>query len=125
MDFSQPMRHGDFITAVMRVRTAEDAVRFYQEYLDHLLHDEDVPSPEEAARIAQANIGYILGEGMTDEQIRMWVESTPVRHPMLGTMDPRPTFADLIEAGYRYAQERSERRRRLDLLREGIATDDT
>lgn len=93
---------GDFIGAVFSIDNEEDAKAFYASYVDYL---SGIPNPKHTPEeIANSNIGWCYGEGMTTEKIRMWNKATDARHPVLGSMDPPPTPEESFVAGIKYGR---------------------
>jgi hypothetical protein len=87
----------EFIAAVKAIRDERDCTLFFGEYVKYL-QGQTGCTWERAREIARANIGYVFAEGMSDDQIRMWHDTTRAVHPILGT-NFRPTPEEAIEAG--------------------------
>jgi len=92
---------GQFIEAVLRIKDAKNARRFYlgavkwgQEAEARGLKAPVGMTPEEVIKL---DIGWCFGEGMSPEMVQMWVEVCGARHPMFGQTLPSPI--DAIEMG--------------------------
>lgn len=96
-----PSRHfiGDFISAVMVIDNEADALEFYRGYIDYLEIQPDRTQP--AKTVADANIGWCFGEGMSEERKAMWSRCTTASHPIFGRSNPTPeeAFAAGVKAG--------------------------
>lgn len=88
---------GDLYNAVLAIHDANDARAFYVDYVAWLEVQPDLSHSADA--VAKANIGWLFGEGMPPENIRMWVEVCGASHPIFGTMQPRPTPEQAFKAG--------------------------
>jgi hypothetical protein len=105
-DFSSGYTIGDLIGAVMQIDNDADAQRFHEGYLEFLRWNWEQPNADVSQtntpeQVALSNIGWCYGEGMSDERIAMWVRTTQAAHPVFGTMAPRPTPEEALEAGRR------------------------
>ena len=104
-DFKErtPERHniGDFIGAVMAISTEEEATEFYRGYIDFLEVQPDRTHPAEY--VADANIGWCFGEGMSAEKQAMWSKCTTASHPIFGRTTP--TSKEAFEAGVKVEQQ--------------------
>lgn len=81
----------DFIIAVTRVTSEEDARAFYEGYVAWLKDRPDLSAPAEA--VARADIGWCFGEGMCNDSIAMWVRACGASHPVFGQTVPSPEEA--------------------------------
>lgn len=92
-----PARHtiGDLISAVMAIDNEADAQEFYQSYVEWLDQQPDRTQP--ARFVADANIGWCFGEGMSEERKAMWCKCTTATHPFFGRVNPSPQEA--LDAG--------------------------
>lgn len=99
---------GDFITAVLAIRAADEARRFFLGYVTWLTKQERTErrSPEE---IARANIGWCFGEGMHPRRIAMWVRASGATHPIFGARIPTPKQA--FQMGMQWGRKRRQEAR--------------
>ena len=80
---TDPKRHVAFI-AIEQLKKREEIQEFYKEYIQ-LLKDSEVKDPE---KIAQQNIGYIVGY-YDKETADKWMKTLPnVSHPVFGKNIP-------------------------------------
>ena len=75
------MTIGHLIRAVMSVHSADDAKRFYEEYVDYLRTTPDLDS-RGAEYVAKVNIGWCFGEGMPEKDRELW-RQVGAYHPAL------------------------------------------
>jgi hypothetical protein len=98
---------GDLIRAVLEIDNPDNALKFYNGYLEYLndLPEEDKSNDYTMEQIAKANIGWCFGEGMAQNRIQMWNEVTLATHPFFGTITPTPheAFKAGVEAGTKIA----------------------
>lgn len=77
---------GELVSAILDIDNIEDAVAFYEGYLEHMKgRSISGQTPESAARL---NIGWCFGEGMDPTRIEMWVKACGASHPVFGTKAP-------------------------------------
>src|SRR5579872_4453204 len=72
----------DLVGAVLAIDNPEEAQRFYRGYVHWLTRQPNLTEPAE--RIADSNIGWCFGEGMTGERQLMWQEATSAADPIFG-----------------------------------------
>jgi hypothetical protein len=70
----------------------EELADAYIEWLE-VQPDSKLPSKQ----VADANIGWCFGEGMSNEKMDMWKKCSTASHPIFGTT--KPTIAEALEAG--------------------------
>lgn len=75
---------GDFISAVMAINNEADAQEFYRGYVEWLEAQPGRKTEHTAKHVADMNIGWCFGEGMTDERKQMWAKCTTASHPIFG-----------------------------------------
>lgn len=93
---------GDFISAVFSVETLDEAKEFYAGYLVYL---KPLDRTESEENVAQSNIGWCFGEGMSDEKIALWKSAIAgIEHPIFGATMPS------AEEVYRLAQQAASRK---------------
>ena len=105
---------GEIIQEVLRIDTPEEARRFYQQYVDHIRKTQEVSraisgtygTPEE---VAQSNIGWCYGEGMSVLRKAMWYAVTGAEHPVFGLSSP--TSEEAFQAGINLAKQMEGTRR--------------
>jgi hypothetical protein len=74
---------GDFINAVLEIHNPTDALKFYESYVEHLGKVLD-PLQYNAEDVAKKNIGWVFGEGMSQELKDMWIILCGATHPVFG-----------------------------------------
>jgi hypothetical protein len=74
---------GEFIRAVFSINNELDAHSFYNGYIEWL---NKLPDDEHFTKIeiAQRNIGWCFGEGMSSNKIDMWRKVCNAFHPVFG-----------------------------------------
>lgn len=101
---------GDVIAAIFKIDNPEDAGQFYRGYVQDIRLNVP-PGPGlilDAEKIAQSNIGWTFGEGMSQERIDMWVAATGASHPFFGTKLPTS------EEAFKMGVAAGEKMKRLD-----------
>lgn len=94
---------GEFINAVISVKSEPEAVKFVERYRQWLI--DKYPTPDE---ILRANIGWCFGEGMKDEYRTMWIKVCGASHPVFGQI--MVTAEEALNAGKLLAQKSSAHR---------------
>ena len=100
----------DIWKAILRVKTTDVAKRFYTGFivwLGKMQEREKVKSQMTAEAVAKDNIGWCYGEGMSPDQIRMWVEVCGAHHPVFGTKIP--SAEEAYKLGLKYVEKMEER----------------
>lgn len=88
-----------FIQAILAVTTPAEARTFFDEYVEYLKTHH--PSVETFIPRAQADIGWVFGEGMPLEKRGMWHEATGAEHPFGSDFRVRHlTTSELFLRGY-------------------------
>ncbi len=90
------MNMGHLAGAILSIHNLRDATLFRTGYIEWMKVTQEVPTPE--AKIVDSNIGWFFGEGMPEEDRKMWA-SLGSRHPVFGTMETPPTFEEALKAG--------------------------
>ena len=96
---------GDFVGAVLAIKDAADAQRFYSGCVHwHSIYGQDDKLTPDA--VAKANIGWCFGEGMPSDQREMWIRVCGASHPVFGQSIPsaEDAFRMGIAAGKRGRQ---------------------
>ena len=101
---SFPKTNQEFISAVCRIDNETDARAFAEEFLEflisHMRESDDVI--EKAKAHLRADIGWCFGEGMTQEQIDIWVKVCGASHICFGQKLPA-TFEEALVLGFKFA----------------------
>lgn len=109
------------ISAVLKIDNPEDAIRFYEGYVEFLSfkigsHPATVEDARtRAERIARSNIGWCFGEGMTEERMAMWATATGATHPVFGQgkLTLEEIFKRGVEMGEKWKKGDSDEYRKL------------
>jgi len=90
-------------TAIETLKTSKDIKLFFDEYVQFLKDNGSEPKiREDARRVAESNIGYILGYYGGDEHALWYGVLQTVSHPIFGHDFGRgytPTVEEALEAG--------------------------
>jgi hypothetical protein len=92
---------GDCVQAIMAIDSINSARSFYEGYVEWIIDNTGVESRSEAELVAESNIGFCYGEGMSPDRIAMWKEACSAEHPLFGATMPTPeeAFAEGVKRG--------------------------
>jgi hypothetical protein len=83
--------------SIMEIHKEEDAKEFLAGYLPWLEAQADLDTS--ALHVAQSNIGWFFGEGMSETDKAMWRNLIGASHPIFGAMKTNPTPQEAFDAG--------------------------
>ncbi len=90
------MNMGHLAGAILSIHNLRDATLFRTGYIAWMKATQEVR--ESAEEIVDSNIGWFFGEGIAEEDRKMWA-SLGSRHPIFGAMETPPTFEEALKAG--------------------------
>jgi hypothetical protein len=102
---------GDLMDAIWSVDNDEDARAFFEGHVADIQRQIDGgtwDSRYDAVSGARANIGWMFGEGMSQERINMWTRVTQSAHPVFGSMATRISPEEAFQQGKDMARRRIE-----------------
>jgi hypothetical protein len=77
---------GDTYDAIFSIDNEQDARAFYEGYVQHISEQPDLK--DDPVYVVQSNIGWMFGEGMSDEMRAMWIRVCDASHPVFGQTMP-------------------------------------
>jgi hypothetical protein len=95
---------GHLVNAIMAIHDLDSAREFRDSYIKSIEDDPRKQPGYTPQQLADANIGWCFGEGMSEEDRAMW-RSFGASHPVFGSMKENPTPEQALEAGMKAAQK--------------------
>lgn len=87
-DWFEKRTIGQIYHDMLRIDNSEEAKLYFDNYVLWLDRYPALHPNDTSEKVAQSNLGWCFGEGMTEEQKWMWFRATGASHPVFGMHNP-------------------------------------